>query len=265
MTGATPDINQLLQHYFDRVLVLTVRRFKERHKRIKKRLSGISFDFFYGVDKNELDAATIRNNYLYDKKASLAVQQVFKELNTGELACSLSHRNLYDLMIFHGWERVLIFEDDVVPDLNNLPYLSHTMRELPDNWELLYLGYTKNEKVTFKLRVKKYWYMIMCLLGISKLPLKMVKNLLPKKFSSHLMHAGFHDCTHAYAITLEAAKKLAEAQTPVKYRADNLLTSLVLKEKLNAFISRYQFFNQEVFANKAERSYIRNAPKLHAQ
>ena len=107
--------------------------------------------------------------------------------------------------------------------------------------------------------------MVMCMLGLSKLPFKMVKNILPKKFSSHLMKAGFHDCTHAYAITLEGAKKLIHAQTPVKYRADNLLTSLVLKEELFAFISNPRFFHQEIFSNRAERSYIQHTSKHYAK
>lgn len=263
MTDSIPDIDNLLQQYFDKVVVLTVRRFKERHARIKKRLAGISFEFFYGQDKNELSAKLIRKYYVYDKKTSLSVKQVFKEMNKGEIACSLSHRNLYDLMTYKGWKRILVFEDDVVPDIATLSQLPATIQELPANWELLYLGYLKNEKITLGLRLKCCWYMILCLLGISRMSLKMVKNILPKKFSPHLMRAGFHDCTHAYALTLDAAKKLAEAQTPVQYRADNLLTSLILKEKLNAFISKSRFFQQEIFSDKAETSFIRNIPRLH--
>jgi glycosyl transferase family 25 len=262
MADLTPDIENFIKHYFDRVLVLTVHPFKERQERIKKALSGIPFDFFYGVYKNDLDAETISSNYVYDKNTSLAVRQVFNRLTKGELACAFSHRNIYQLILTNGWKRVLIIEDDAVPDFCNLVNLKETINELPPNWELFYLGYIKNEKVTLSLKLKHLWYKCMCYLGFSRLPLKMVKNILPKKFSTNLMKAGFHDCTHAYALTAGGAKKLIEAQTPVKYRADNLLTALVLKGKLNAFISKLQFFKQEIFINKTAVSFIRPKQKV---
>jgi glycosyl transferase family 25 len=79
------------------------------------------------------------------------------------------------------------------------------------------------------------------------------------------MRAGFHDCTHAYALTLETAKQLIDAQTPVKYRSDNLLTSLVLNGKLIAFISKFQFFHQQINFNKTETSFVKKTAKLYAE
>ena len=251
------DINKLLQQYFDKVLVLTVPRFKERHQKVKERLAGISFEFFYGVDKNELDAEFVARNYKYDKKNSLAIRQVFKELNTGEIACALSHRAIYQAIVDNAWKRVLIFEDDVVPDFANLPQLFQTLKELPDNWGLFYLGYLKNEKRTPGRQLKQFWYTIMGQSGLTRMPLQMIKNRLPRKFSSSLLKAGFHDCTHAYAVSLEGAKKLLQAQTPVTYRADNLLSALILQQKLNAFISRDFLFNQEIFMDQSDKSYVR--------
>lgn len=257
MAGIEPGINDLLHQHFDKVLVLTVPRFRERQEKVKERLAGISFDFFYGVDKNDLDEKSIRNNYLYDKKNSLAVRQYFPPLNTGEIACSLSHRNIYQSMIDNNLKRVLVFEDDVVPDYHNMPLLFDALKELPADWELFYLGYLKNEKITTGTLLKQTWYKIMSRFGFSRMPLDMIRRRMPQPFSPALMRAGFHDCTHAYAVSLEGAKKLLKAQTPVIYRADNLLTALVLKGELNGFISKSFLFNQEIFTNKADQSFIR--------
>ncbi|MBK9568656.1 MAG: glycosyltransferase family 25 protein [Chitinophagaceae bacterium] len=257
MADLVPEINKRLHQYFDKVFVLTVPRFKERQQKVQERLAGILFEFFYGVDKNDLDAEFIARNYKYDKKKSLAIRQVFKELNTGEIACALSHRTIYQAMVDNGWKRVLIFEDDVVPDFVNLPQLFQTLKELPDNWELFYLGYLKNEKRTPSRQLKQFWYTIMGQSGLSRMPLQMIKNRLPRKFSSLLLKAGFHDCTHAYAVSLEGAKKLLQAQTPVTYRADNLLSALVLQQKLHAFISKDFLFNQEIFMDQSDISYVR--------
>ena len=251
------NINDLLHQYFDKILVLTVPRFKDRQEKVKQRLSGISFDFFYGVDKNDLTEEYVRNNYQYDKKNSLAVRQYYPPLNTGEIACALSHRNIYQAMIDNNWEHMLVFEDDVVPDETNISLLPETLKELPAGWELFYLGYLKNETLSFGKRMKQFWYQTMAHLGFSNMPTQMLKNRLPRNFTKHLFKAGFHDCTHAYALSLTAAKKLVKEQTPVIQRADNLLSALVLKGELNAYASKKFLFNQEVFSNLDDKSHIR--------
>jgi glycosyl transferase family 25 len=250
-------INTVLHQYFDKVLVLTVPRFKERHEKVKQRLAGIEFEFFYGTDKNELTPEFINQHYVYDKKASLSVRQVFPEMNTGEIACSLSHCNIYEAIIENNWKRVLILEDDVVPDFGNLASLPDTLKELPADWELFYLGYLKNEKIATSLRMKQAWYKTMRFFGFSKLTYRQISHLAPKSFSPSLLKAGFHDCTHAYAVSGEGARKLLQAQTPVRYRADNLLTALVLEGEINAYASKLFLFNQEIFTNSTDTSYVR--------
>lgn len=255
-----PDLintNALLQQHFDKVLVVTVPRFKDRQEKVKHRLDGISFEFFYGTDKNELTEEFISNNYHYKKENTLSPGYYFKPLNTGEIACSLSHRMVYQAMMDNNWEKVLILEDDVVPDMEQLVELAECLNELPADWELFYLGYLKNEKITAGKKIQQGWYRFISAIGLSKMPSSLVKNRLPKNFSAHLWRAGMHDCTHAYAVTLNGAKKLLAAQTPVMYRADNLLSALVMKEELNAFASKHFLFNQEVFTDTSSQSHIR--------
>lgn len=178
-------------------------------------------------------------------------------MNPGELACALSHRMVYEAMIKNNWDKVLILEDDVLPLYENLVLLPEVLNELPANWELVYFGYLKNEKVTVGLKVKQALYKIQSLLGLMTWSYKMISNMLPKLYSTHLKKAGFHDCTHAYAITLSGAKKLLAAQTPVVYRADDLLSHIILKGELNAFVTEPKFFDQEIFHNTHTASEIR--------
>jgi glycosyl transferase family 25 len=244
---------------------MTVPRFKERHERVKEQLAGIDFEFFYGADKNEIDEKATQHIYKYNPKNTLAVRQVFPSLNAGEIACSLSHRMIYQAIADNNWQRVLIFEDDVVPDFATLLMLPDCLKELPPDWDLFYLGYLKNEKATLGKKLKIFWYKIMALLGFSRIPVSMISKVLPKPFSHNLMQAGFHDCTHAYAVSLRGAKKLLAAQSPIQYRADNLLSALVLKGQLNAFISKSNLFNQEIFTDISNKSYIRKDPKLNTE
>ena len=247
---------QLLESRFDKVLVVSVPRFTDRHKTVAEKLNGLHFDFFWGADKMHLDGEMLSRNYNEIKARKL--QRQGKALNFGEIACALSHRMVYDAMIENNWEKVLILEDDVLPVYDKLDQLTAAMDELPADWELVYLGYLKHEVVTAALKRKQFFYRIISSIGLMKWTYKMVSNLLPKPFSAHLRKAGFHDCTHAYAITLEAAKKLRAAQSPVVYRADDLLSATIMKGKLKAFVTDPKFFDQEVFHNIAAGSEIRN-------
>ncbi len=45
------NINTLLHQYFDKVLIVTVPRFKDRQEKVKQRLAGIHFQFFTALIK----------------------------------------------------------------------------------------------------------------------------------------------------------------------------------------------------------------------
>jgi glycosyl transferase, family 25 len=252
-----PGVNNYLQQYFDKILVVSVPRFTDRHEKLQESLAGLQYDFFWGADKLKIDYDTAKTDGTYDEQKAQKLQRQGKVLNLGEIACSLSHRNVYAAMIENGWEKVLILEDDVLPNLENLEQLPAALEELPENWELVYLGYLKHEQVTTGLKVKQFFYKIISVFGLMAWSYKMVTNFLPKPFSRHLKKAGFHDCTHAYAVTLAGAKKLLAAQTPVVYRADDLLSATIMKGELNAFVSEPKFFDQEIFHNAAMLSEIK--------
>ncbi|HMD00914.1 MAG TPA: glycosyltransferase family 25 protein, partial [Ferruginibacter sp.] len=157
----------------------------------------------------------------------------------------------------HGWKRVLILEDDAVPLNDKLHLVKAAINELPANWELVYFGYLKHEHVTPTLKFKRVLYSIGSTLRLMTWTPTMIKNLLPKPYSTYLKKAGFHDCTHAYAVTQDGARKLLAAQTPVVYRADDLLSATIMKGELNAFVTEPKFFDQENFHDRSIVSDIR--------
>jgi len=255
-----PEVSiKSLEQFFDKIVVLSVPRFTDRHQKVKQQLEGLSFDFFWGADKLELNEELLKEDGTYDEVQTKKNQRQGKALNLGEIACSLSHRMLYEEMIKQQWKKVLVLEDDVLGLTDNMAVLPQALKELPADWELVYLGYLKHEQVTAGLKAKQFYYKILSGLGLMRWNFTMVSNLLPKPYSKHLKRAGFHDCTHAYAITLSAAKKLLAAQTPVVYRADDLLSSTVMKGDLKAFVTEPKFFDQEIFHNAATGSEIRNS------
>ena len=251
-----PSTSNYLQNFFDKIFVVTLHRATDRQTQVKRQLQGLAFEFFYGVDKQQLNLDQLIKENIYSDTQAKALNRYDKGMVLGHIACSLSHRKLYEHILAKGYKRVMIFEDDVVCLTESLSQLQETIAELPADWELLYFGYAKYETATFKLRCRQVFYKILSYLRMIKWSPLMVTNLLPKPFSKHLQKAGFHDLTHAYAVTDKACMKLIVQQTPVVFNSDSLLTYLVMNGKLNAFITRPQFFTQEMFIDPAQRSFI---------
>lgn len=257
----SPDAIRCLHAYFDKILVVSVPRFTDRHDKIRQELDGLTFDFFWGADKLQLDLEKIKQDGTYDEAAAAQLQRQGKALNAGEIACSLSHRMVYQEVLKQNWKRVLVLEDDVIAVGGQLHHLATALQQLPPAWELVYLGYLKHEEVTVGLKLKQFFYKVASALGLMKWTYTMVSNLLPRPYNSHLKKAGFHDCTHAYAISAEGARKLLKVQSPVVYRADDLLSHTIMKGELNAFVTEPKFFDQEIFHNAASASEIRDTAR----
>ncbi|MCP1385401.1 glycosyltransferase family 25 protein [Runella salmonicolor] len=244
------SVYEFLNGYFDRVFVVTLRRATDRQEAIKQHLEGLNYELFWAVDKKDFTLADSIKSGVYDEaKAVKFNRHRHSKLSLGEIACAWSHRNLYEKIVQEGHERVLIFEDDVVPKLQMLELLLTTMNQLPEHWELVYLGFLKNEEITPKHWRKKQFYKLLATFRAYKwLTRHHVNNLYPKPYSTNLRIAGLHDCTHAYAVSKSAAEKLLKAQTPLYSRADELMTHEVIRGNLAAFICRPTFFDQEDFA-----------------
>jgi glycosyl transferase family 25 len=251
------NIARFLNDNFDKVLVVSVPRFTDRHEKVKQRLQGLNFDFFWGADKQQIDFEAAKKDGTYDEAMTKKLQRMNKALSPGELACSLSHRYVYEAMIQNNWQKVLVLEDDVWPLTGNLSQLPAAINELPPTWDLVYLGYLRHEEVGFGLKYKQFVYKIGSALGMMKWNYTMVSNLLPKPYSPHLKKAGFHDCTHAYAVNLNAAKKMSVTQNPVVYRADDLLSATTLMGEISSFVTVPKFFDQEDWHTGEEGSKIK--------
>jgi Glycosyltransferase involved in LPS biosynthesis len=235
----------ILNSYFDKILVITLDRATDRHQEIKEQLKGLNFEFFYGVDKyNFTLEETIKNN-VYDDVQSRKQDLCKNGMSLGSIACSWSHLNVYKEVLEKGYEKVLIFEDDAKVIKENIKYLNDIISQLPNNWELLYLGYIKNTNFGFPEKIKNLFYQIYSALGFGFYSRQEYKNYFSKPFSPNLRIAGYHDCAHSYAITKSCAETLVREHTPIIYRADNLLSRLIIRNKIKAYISVPPIFMQD--------------------
>ncbi len=239
-----PGAFEFLNGWADRRLVVSLRRATERRERLRARLAGLRVELLDAVDKNDLDRERLLREGTYDERRTRRAYRFREDMRLGAIGAALSHRLAYERMLAGGWDRLVVFEDDVVPR-PGLASLPDALRQLPPTWELCYLGYTLNEAVGAGARLKQAAYVALAPLGLSRWRPGEALRLLPRPFSPNLRRAGRHMCAHAYAVTREAARKLVQANTPIAYSADQLLTMLVLQGRLEAYVVEPQAFDQE--------------------
>jgi len=246
-----------LNQFFDKIYVITLQRAADRHRHIEQELKGLNYVLFYGQDKNTFEVTELQQQNIYNEAMARRHHRFGKPMPAGMIGCSWSHRLVYEEIIKNGYKNALILEDDVLIDKRHISLLPQVMAQLPANWELVYFGYAYNEQPPKNARLKKMFYHLLHTLGQFKYSHKTINNLYPQKVTEHIYTAGYHDCTHAYAITNIAAQKLSILQQPISFFPDNLLSHAVTNELVKGYIVVPRLINQPFqVSNEPTHSYI---------
>jgi glycosyl transferase, family 25 len=249
---------QLLNKYYDKIYVLSVTPAIGRRKLFAERFKGLEYSFFFGADKNKFTIEEVTASGIFNEALTRKHHRFGKTMKHGEIACSWSHKMIYENMLANDYNRILIFEDDAVPDEKMVKKITDILNEIPEDCELLMWGWDKNGTSNFGKRLKQLIYHIQHNIGKLKWDHRIIRNIYAKKFSNHLKKAGFHDYNYAYAINRIGAKKLLSMQTPIQYIADNLLAYAATKSIINGYITWPQVFLHDSLPDGTHRdSYIR--------
>lgn len=231
--------------FFDKIYIITLRRAAERQEKIKEVMNGLNYFFFFGADKKEFSIEELKTNNIYDETKAIQNHRYSKPMNGGQIGCAWSHALVYEDIVKNNCRKALILEDDVLFAEDGVNAFENIIKELPANWELLFLDYYKNEKEPTAGFIKKIIYHIQHSLGLLKWNHKIINHLFAKTLSAHIAKAGFHDFTSAYAVTNEGAQKLLRLQTPISFVADNLLAYASTNQLVNAYLAVPKVFKQE--------------------
>ncbi|GAC1417594.1 MAG: hypothetical protein NVS1B13_09500 [Flavisolibacter sp.] len=248
---------KFINGYFDKVYVLTLKRASERIEHFQKELEGLQYEIFYGQDKELFNVEALKRANIYNEFLARKHHRYGKSMPPGMIGCSWSHKLIYEDIVSHNYQKALILEDDIVIDHVALSILQEAWMELSPDWDLVYLGFAGNEKTPLNGSLKKLFYHFLRIFKAIKFSHKTIDNLYPKKVSKHIFSSGYHDCTHAYGITQNCAKKLIDLQTPISFFPDNLLAYAATREIIKAFIIQPRIFYQQYqVLNKPIVSYI---------
>jgi len=107
-----PNPYAALNAFFDRILVVSLRRATERHARLPERLRGLRYEMLWGTDKADLDLATLEADGTYSE-ARARIAGALASLGCGDVRVSRPDRLLYDavLVIRAGSDLVLVVGD----------------------------------------------------------------------------------------------------------------------------------------------------------
>jgi len=143
----------------DRIIVINLKRRADRKQAIIKQLDSnctIPISFFNAIDGLKIDDEYLKthdistfNKWKIEKSHSLLNKEqeeryYNRDINKGEIACTLSHHYVWKMIVEQKIEYTLILEDDAIPILPVWQMLIDMQLEKLSqaniNWDLLYAG-----------------------------------------------------------------------------------------------------------------------------
>ena len=126
----------ILNEYFDKIYYINLERRKDRNEECIEELKkyNIIAERFEAVDGNTL----VDNNWRH---------------SMGNLGCVNSHLNLIIKAKENNYKNVLILEDDVVFNIDMEENFKKYYKQLPDNWDILYLSGNHNQHDGYTLEM----------------------------------------------------------------------------------------------------------------
>lgn len=214
-----------INNYFDHVYVLTIVGAEDRQGPLVESLKGLDWEFFYGVNKQDISIEKVIEQGDYDEQRHLEIKRSNRVMNLGEIACAMSHRAICQDVVDNNYERVLILEDDVLPVYQNLSTFIAAADELPADWELLMLGYYGEKTPTLKYKIQTNVYLMyhyLHLFNWHKVSVEWIKKLCVAPYKTRLYTMGKLLGGHAYAVSRRGARKFIDYQTPVVIQSDRV-------------------------------------------
>lgn len=233
-----------LNQYFDKIYVLTIKRMQNRHELLAENIVGLQYELFYGLDKDDIDLKDYEAKGIYNNNKYLQFNKDGASMRLGVFCCAMGHKAIYENMLQNNIKSALILEDDAILLSHNIATLPAIFAQLPSTWDLLYFGYEKNDTYNLAKKLKSFWYQLFPMHRLLKMKSSQYKKYYATPLTQHIWHSGFHDCTHAYAITNTTAKKLIDMQTPIAFKSDTLLSFAVSLNKVEGYITKPKIFDQ---------------------
>lgn len=126
-----------INEYFDKVFYINSKTRIDRYRNMIDRLPKL------GIEAERFEA--IIGGQLNPKDFNFGDSK--KELNNAEIGCFQSHRAIYKKTIENNYQSTLILEDDAIFCDNFNAIFSEQIKNIPDDWQMIYFGQFNYDKI----------------------------------------------------------------------------------------------------------------------
>jgi GR25 family glycosyltransferase involved in LPS biosynthesis len=217
----------------------------ERKHAIKASLDveGIGHEFLDATMGADLAPEELAS--LTDAEGALNHKTIPRRLHASVIGCFLSHQRVYDEVVRRDLAAAIVLEDDAQPVHERMAAFGACITELPADWDLLYLGLRGHRRPPLSFWPKLYLFLPWARLlrpGKYRLSHSEASRLYLRPYSKRLDRAGYHQGTHAYAVSRKGVAILKDHWDRINAPADVYLGTLIIEGKLNAFAVRENMF-----------------------
>ena len=213
-----------------KVLVINLDRAKERWLSVTKQIqdAGMNPIRVEAIDSKQMKISNVSNKCKYlCPKVSVAI--------------TMSHIKAWNIALNYNQEKYLICEDDVVLQNNFKHLLDLYSKDLPPNWDILFVGCLFCQKNSLFANIL--------------LNLTFKKNTRSNEnFSNHLKIPQFVFGSHAYIVSKAGIKKLLNHFKFIENAVDIQMNDLIAQNKLNAFSLKNILASQDVSVHSSSIS-----------
>jgi GR25 family glycosyltransferase involved in LPS biosynthesis len=195
-----------MNNYVDNVYLINMDKDTDRLEKVTKECDkvGIKFERFPGVKVSDV-SQNILDEYVPKETQKYGTDAM--------LGCCFSHLFVWQDAIKKNYKNILVLEDDVYFTNDFNEYLKNVIEEVPDDYDILYLGYC--ELLCRKSKDCGFNYIYKPIYPLNQ---------------------------HAYIVSNKGLKKLVNLITKLEEQIDVLVGKNI--DKLNAYVSQKKIVNQ---------------------
>lgn len=195
----------------DHCYVLSLERREDRRLFMKEQLKReqISYEILDAIDGQQIEKNTLPKTLVNSTSK--------RNISLGQIACVLSHYNVWVSMLEHDWEHLLLFEDDTVLVHDFKTQLDRVLEGMPMDYDYLVIGSCGN---IYKREI----------------------------ISDHLFMPYNTCCTDGYVISRKGAMKLLKEASPCNLRSgsiDTIISRLIKRRRIKAYHSQPLLCSQQ--------------------
>ena len=226
-----------MEKYVDNVYLINMDKDTERLEKVTKECKkfNINFERFCGVDPLKLSKKEL-NKYVTQTCQNICPN--------GIIGCGISHMKIYEDAIKNNYKNILVLEDDVYFRDELYKELDEVMSELPEDYDILYLGCSGmcDKKQVYNMDLYLIFNLFIYFLSKFKSKCKNECKNIKNKNYKYIHIPEFPLTVHGIIISNKGCRKLSNLIKKFNYHID--VTIALKSNELNIYTIKKRLIYQ---------------------